>query len=265
MKTLRKGSKNLRAIGFGGLALVCAGMALAGQNNSYPDPNNLPAPGSPSPPPKKTNFVQKPANATLRVPQGFSVTLLQEGLPNGARSIVTAPNGDLFIGGYTSNTVMVLRDGSKDGRYNTKFVYLPTGRAAPGNPTTGGITRGTGTPVDDRGGGNRGRTGGNNFAAQSAGGSGGRATAPAPQAPARATAQTEGPNPMAIDPATGLPRGDKASRDRALPCRKDVPATVGSTTLRQAFGMAFNGDYLYVANTDSVIRYKYTAGDTQAQ
>jgi glucose/arabinose dehydrogenase len=29
-------------------------------------------------------------------------------------------------------------------------------------------------------------------------------------------------------------------------------------------GMAFNGEYLYIANTDSIVRYKYTAGDTQS-
>ncbi len=35
--------------------------------------------------------------------------------------------------------------------------------------------------------------------------------------------------------------------------------------LRQPFGMAFNGDYFYVANTDSVVRYKYESGQTQAE
>lgn len=32
----------------------------------------------------------------------------------------------------------------------------------------------------------------------------------------------------------------------------------------QPFGMAFNGDWFYVANTDSVVRFKYKTGQTQA-
>ncbi len=34
--------------------------------------------------------------------------------------------------------------------------------------------------------------------------------------------------------------------------------------LSQPFGMAFNGDYFYVANTDSVVRFKYKSGQTKA-
>ena len=32
----------------------------------------------------------------------------------------------------------------------------------------------------------------------------------------------------------------------------------------QPFGMAFHGDWFYVANTDSVVRFKYKSGQTQA-
>ena len=35
--------------------------------------------------------------------------------------------------------------------------------------------------------------------------------------------------------------------------------------LKQPFGMAFNGDYFYVANTNSVVRYKYKSGQTKAE
>lgn len=35
--------------------------------------------------------------------------------------------------------------------------------------------------------------------------------------------------------------------------------------LSQPFGMAFNGDYFYVANTDSVVRFKYKTGQTKAE
>ncbi len=40
---------------------------------------------------------------------------------------------------------------------------------------------------------------------------------------------------------------------------------VFSDKLSQPFGMAFNGDWFYVANTDSVVRFKYKAGQTQAE
>ncbi len=33
----------------------------------------------------------------------------------------------------------------------------------------------------------------------------------------------------------------------------------------QPFGMAFNGDWFYVANTDSVVRFKYKSGQTKAE
>ena len=35
--------------------------------------------------------------------------------------------------------------------------------------------------------------------------------------------------------------------------------------LSQPFGMAFNQDYFYVANTDSVVRFRYKSGQTQAE
>ena len=32
----------------------------------------------------------------------------------------------------------------------------------------------------------------------------------------------------------------------------------------QPFGLAFHDGYLYVGNTNSIVRYKYTPGDTKA-
>jgi glucose/arabinose dehydrogenase len=40
---------------------------------------------------------------------------------------------------------------------------------------------------------------------------------------------------------------------------------VFSDKLRQPFGMAFWGDWLYVANTDSVVRFRYKPGQTAAE
>ena len=38
-----------------------------------------------------------------------------------------------------------------------------------------------------------------------------------------------------------------------------------ATGLNQPFGMAVNGGYFYVANTDSVVRYKYSTGQTKVE
>jgi glucose/arabinose dehydrogenase len=41
--------------------------------------------------------------------------------------------------------------------------------------------------------------------------------------------------------------------------------TPGPGTITSPFGMAFHGGYLYVGNTNSLVRYKYTNGDLTAQ
>jgi len=41
-------------------------------------------------------------------------------------------------------------------------------------------------------------------------------------------------------------------------------ANANVTELQQPFGLAFHDGYLYVGNTNSIVRYKYTAGDTKA-
>ena len=42
-------------------------------------------------------------------------------------------------------------------------------------------------------------------------------------------------------------------------------SSFGTGQLNQPFGLAFQNGYLYVGNTNSVARYKYTSGDTKAQ
>jgi glucose/arabinose dehydrogenase len=52
----------------------------------------------------------------------------------------------------------------------------------------------------------------------------------------------------------------------APPCTPPPPFhTPGPGTLGAPFGLAFNGGYLYVGNTTSLVRYRYTAGDLKAQ
>src|SRR4051812_3161192 len=86
---------------------------------------------------------------------------------------------------------------------------------------------------------------------------GGAPRGPAPQAGGGA------PRGGARGPAaaTPLPVANPAS---AVPCTNTtLPA--GAVGINQPQGMAFQNGYLYIANTDSIVRYKYTAGDTTAQ
>jgi len=51
----------------------------------------------------------------------------------------------------------------------------------------------------------------------------------------------------------------------AVPCAADVALPPGTTGIQNPMGMAFQRDYFYVANTDSIVRYKYTRGDLEPQ
>jgi len=61
----------------------------------------------------------------------------------------------------------------------------------------------------------------------------------------------EGPQALVPDPLPCTPAPDYIRR--------------GPGWLRLPFGLAFNGDYLYVGNTDSVVRFEYQAGDMAAR
>jgi glucose/arabinose dehydrogenase len=62
-------------------------------------------------------------------------------------------------------------------------------------------------------------------------------------------------------PATPLPVANAAA---AVPCTNN-PVPAGAVGINQPQGMAFHNGYFYVANTNSIVRYKYTAGDITAQ
>jgi len=104
--------------------------------------------------------VSKPANAQLKVPDGFSVSVFADNL-QGPRTMLYAPNGDLFVAESRAGSVLVLRDTNNDAEPDSRTVY-----------------------------------------------------------------------------AQGL---------------------------NGVFGMAFHDGFLYIGRTDSIVRYKYKDGDTQAQ
>lgn len=181
----------------------------------------------PPPSPATPNFSQpipRPAGAELTVPPGFAVSLYAEDLP-GARWLAWSPNGDLFVSQYNQNQITILRDTNNDGKPDARIVYAPS---APGDRDRDGR--------DDRGQG--GRPG---LQGEARGG---------PQGANRGT-----PPP----PAGGIPPSPAAA---AVPCAPPQPLQ-GTTGIRAPMGMAFHRGYFYVANTDSIVRYRYAPGDTQ--
>ena len=89
------------------------------------------------------------------------------------------------------------------------------------------------------------------------GGAGAGTAAPAPVAPPPAPAPAAVVNPEINGPILGA----------AAPACVAPPvfANRGPGTLAAPFGMAFHDGYLYVGNTGSIVRYKYTTGDLKAQ
>jgi glucose/arabinose dehydrogenase len=63
-------------------------------------------------------------------------------------------------------------------------------------------------------------------------------------------------------PAAG--RGDTAAA--AIPCASDVQLSPGTIGIQNPMGMAFHrSGFFYVANTDSIVRYRYRPGDLKPQ
>jgi glucose/arabinose dehydrogenase len=92
-----------------------------------------------------------------------------------------------------------------------------------------------------------------------------RGPAPAAAQPQRGQGARAGgapPAPAQVNPAVNGPiLGAEAPACAAPPAFHNP----GPGTVAAPFGMAFNNGYLYVGNTGSLVRFKYTNGDLQAQ
>ena len=135
-------------------AIVFVSAVVTAQLSKLPQPFETPSVRN------AASIVAKPDGKQLEVPTGFSVSVYADKL-EGPRTMMYAPNGDLFVAESRAGSVLVLRDTNNDGIPDTRSVY-----------------------------------------------------------------------------AKGL---------------------------SGVFGMAFRDGYLYLGRTDSIIRYKYKDGDTQAQ
>src|SRR3984893_6842004 len=71
-------------------------------------PADLPKPGAPASSANVSHVAPRPDGAMPKVPSGFKVELLAEGL-SGPREIRTAPNGDIFVSETRFGRIRVLR------------------------------------------------------------------------------------------------------------------------------------------------------------
>ena len=198
------------------------------------------------------------------VPAGFTVTTYAELLT--PRMMVYAPNGDLFVSSPAANTIVVLRDANNDGRFEACSVFAAGdtpgagrgGRGLPPPPPLA-VPPGCSGPL----------TNPNAPPAPAAPPAGAAAPARWRSAPggARQVAAPAAGGPPPQGPAPGGGRGGPAVLGANAPACTPPPEFVqkGPGELRAPFGLAFHDGYLYVGNTASLVRYKYSNGDLKAQ
>src|SRR5438270_7325616 len=83
-------------------ALACA--ARAAQQPKLPEPFATPSANN------SARVIPKPEGAQLKVPDGFRVSVFADNL-DGPRTMLYAPNGDIFIAQSRAGSVVILRDG----------------------------------------------------------------------------------------------------------------------------------------------------------
>jgi glucose/arabinose dehydrogenase len=200
-----------------------------------PRADRLPAIAAPSR--GRATMVPKPDGLMPTVPAGFTVSVFAE--LQSPRMMVFAPNGDLFVSSPGTNSITVLRDADKDGVFEVRSIYAQGEGAARrgGGAAPGGARQGA-------------PAGGARQGAPAAAAPPAAPAAAAPAAPAPVNPEINGPILGASAPSCAPPPTFQAS---------------GPGTLAAPFGLAFWKGYLYVGNTASIVRYRYTPGDLQAQ
>ena len=84
--------------------------------------NDLPKPYATESDANQSKIVPRPANAWPKVPEGFKIDQAATGL-DGPRTIVTAPNGDLFVAESNPGRIRVIRGFASDGKIVTNEVF----------------------------------------------------------------------------------------------------------------------------------------------
>jgi glucose/arabinose dehydrogenase len=84
--------------------------------------SDLPKPYATESTRNQSTIVPRPADAWPQVPEGFKVDLAATGFDN-PRTIVTAPNGDLFLAESDPGRIRVIRGFGRDGKVQTNEVF----------------------------------------------------------------------------------------------------------------------------------------------
>lgn len=85
-------------------------------------PEDLPEPFATESVSNPPRVIDRPADATLAVPEGFSVTLFAEGL-SGPREFEVLPNGDVLVSEPDAGRITLLRDKDGDGAAEVQEVF----------------------------------------------------------------------------------------------------------------------------------------------
>jgi glucose/arabinose dehydrogenase len=84
--------------------------------------SDLPKPYTTESADNHSKLVPRPADAWPKVPEGFKIEMAASGLES-ARTVVTAPNGDLFLAESMPGRIRVLRGFGADGKVVTNEVF----------------------------------------------------------------------------------------------------------------------------------------------
>src|SRR5688572_31938484 len=223
-------ARALRTLPIVAVGVVSLGAMLFGQKNSVQPQPHADKLAQITPPTRGAGgrgAPPAPEGVMPNVPAGFTIIKYAD-MPS-PRTMVYAPNGDLFVASSATSTIRVFRDANNDGTFEAQGTYAQA--AAPAGRGGGG-------------GGGRGQ---------------GAAAPPQQDLAELATKVNAAPGVnLAINgPIYG------AAAPACTPPPAFQPGPAGPPN--QPFGMAFSNGYFYVANTGSVVRYKYANGDMQAQ
>ena len=86
-------------------------------------PESLPPPDTSTTAKNPPKVVERPADAELTLPPGFTAGVFAEGDFKRPRGVLGAPNGDLLVTDSVANTVVVVRDKDRDGRADERAVF----------------------------------------------------------------------------------------------------------------------------------------------
>src|SRR5258705_2046527 len=84
--------------------------------------SDLPVPNATESATNQSKVVPRPADAWPKVPEGFKIDQAATGL-EGPRTIVTAPNGDLFVAESNAGRIRVIRGFASDGKVENNAAF----------------------------------------------------------------------------------------------------------------------------------------------